>query len=60
MMGILTSFGSLARAVGPIMVTLIYQSYGHRVCFISTSIYMFLTIILILITFKRFKPYSED
>lgn len=44
--------------VGPIVVTLLYESYGHRICFIFLSVLILLTNILIAVTYKRYKPYS--
>ncbi|KAJ8298001.1 hypothetical protein KUTeg_024532, partial [Tegillarca granosa] len=43
-MGLLTASGSLARTLGPIFVSQIYNSYGPRVTFIAVSILVLLTI----------------
>lgn len=58
MMGILTSFGSLSRAVGPIVVSYLYGLYGPRVSFISLSGIVILAIVIIILTFKRYEPYK--
>ncbi|RNA24089.1 Major facilitator superfamily domain-containing 8 [Brachionus plicatilis] len=58
MMGILTSCGSLSRAVGPIVVSYLYGLYGPRVSFISLSGIVILAILIIVFTFKRYEPYK--
>ncbi|CAF0817949.1 unnamed protein product [Brachionus calyciflorus] len=58
MMGILTSCGSLSRAIGPIVVSYLYGLYGPRVAFVSLSGVVVLAILIILLTYKRYEPYK--
>ena len=58
MMGLLTSFGSLSRALGPIVVSYLYGAYGPRVSFISLGSVIFLAILIICFTYKRYEPYK--
>ena len=57
MMGWLTASGSLARTIGPIFVSQIYNDYGPRVTFIAMIIIVFLTTVLYLLVFKRLVPF---
>jgi ceroid-lipofuscinosis MFS transporter 7 len=49
MMGWLTASGSLARTIGPIFVSQVYNDYGPRVTFIAMIIIVFLTTVLYLL-----------
>lgn len=57
-MGLLTASGSLARTLGPIFVSQIYNSYGPRVTFIAVSILVLLTIGLLGLVFRKLVPFS--
>jgi ceroid-lipofuscinosis MFS transporter 7 len=57
MMGLLTSCGSLARTVGPIAVSYLYDYYGPRYTFISLAVLNLAVIITIISSYKRYKPY---
>ncbi|CAC5362112.1 MSFD8 [Mytilus coruscus] len=58
MMGWLTASGSLARTVGPIFVSQVYNAYGPRVTFVSMIIIVFLAILMLLGVFKRLVPFT--
>lgn len=58
MMGWLTASGSLARTIGPIFVSQVYNDYGPRVTFIAMIIIVFLTTVLYLLVFKRLVPFK--
>jgi hypothetical protein len=58
MMGILTSVGSLARALGPIFVSLQYSVYGPRVSVLFLLSFIVLAFVIIAISYKRLKPYQ--
>ncbi|XP_064404673.1 major facilitator superfamily domain-containing protein 8-like isoform X2 [Halichondria panicea] len=60
MMGILTAAGSLARALGPMCVTALYQHFGPTVTFSSVVGLMAAAILLLLFTSYRLKPYSSN
>ena len=57
-MGILTSVGSLARALGPIFVSLQYSVYGPRVSVLFLLSFIVLAFVIIAISYKRLKPYQ--
>ena len=57
MMGILTSFGSLSRTVGPVAVSYIYDEFGPRITFASLASLVFFMILIIIFTYKRYEPY---
>jgi MFS family permease len=57
-MGILTSFGSFSRAVGPVVVAYLYGSFGPRVSFIVLACIVFIAITIICLTFKKYEPYK--
>ncbi|XP_062616053.1 major facilitator superfamily domain-containing protein 8-like [Saccostrea cucullata] len=60
MMGFLTASGSLARTVGPIFVSLIYNSFGPRVTFLSLCGMIILTLGWITFVFKRLVPFRFE
>ena len=53
MMGIFTSAGSLARAVGPIIVGFLYKHWGPRVMMIFMLVVVLSAIIIVLVNYKR-------
>uniref|UniRef100_A0A2C9KCS2 Major facilitator superfamily (MFS) profile domain-containing protein n=1 Tax=Biomphalaria glabrata TaxID=6526 RepID=A0A2C9KCS2_BIOGL len=57
-MGWLTASGSLARTVGPIYVSQVYDLFGPQVTFGSCCGIVFLTICFYLIVCKRLVPFS--
>ncbi|ESP02723.1 hypothetical protein LOTGIDRAFT_138023, partial [Lottia gigantea] len=57
-MGWLTAAGSAARAIGPVFVTQIYNSYGPRVTFSACCGILLATILFICIISKRLVPFS--
>ena len=56
-MGCLTAAGSLARTLGPVFVSQVYDAYGPRVTFISMCAMIVLTIVGLLFIFRRLVPY---
>lgn len=58
MMGILTGVGSLARALGPIVVSELYGGYGPRISLIFLIALISAALILIASNYKRFKEYN--
>ena len=59
MMGVLTGVGSLARALGPIVVSMLYGKEGPRISFIFLLSLISAAITLIAFTFKRYKEYNS-
>jgi ceroid-lipofuscinosis MFS transporter 7 len=57
MMGVLTGVGSLARALGPIVVSILYSGYGPRISLIFLISLITSALILLSLTYKRFKEY---
>ncbi|KAH9488155.1 Major facilitator super domain-containing protein 8 [Bulinus truncatus] len=57
-MGWLTASGSLARTVGPIYVSQVYDSYGPQITFGSCCGFIVATICFYLIVFKRLVPFE--
>lgn len=53
MMGIFTSAGSLARAVGPIAVGFLYKHWGPRVLMIFMLVVVFTGILVALVNYRR-------
>lgn len=58
-MGYLTATGSLARTLGPIFVSQIYDAYGPRVTFASACAVLLLTVGLCLLSYRRLLPFSD-
>jgi len=56
-MGLLTASGSLARTLGPVFVSEVYDAYGPRVTFISMIVEVVLTIVGLALVFKRLVPF---
>lgn len=59
MMGILTAAGSLARALGPMGFSVLYQHYGPYVTFGTVVGIMALTILFILVISPRLVAYER-
>ncbi len=59
MMGLLTAAGSLARALGPMAFSALYQHFGPYVTFGSIVGLFGATILLILIFSPRLVPYER-
>lgn len=57
-MGWLTASGSLARTVGPVYVSQVYDSFGPQVTFGSCCGFIVVTIVFYLIVFRRLVPFS--
>ncbi|XP_053400186.1 major facilitator superfamily domain-containing protein 8-like [Mercenaria mercenaria] len=57
-MGWLTAAGSLARTLGPVFVSQVYDAYGPRVTFVSLIGIIILTIAGFGIFFKRLVPFK--
>jgi ceroid-lipofuscinosis MFS transporter 7 len=58
MMGFLTSAGSLARGMGPLLITLLYQHKGPEITFATVVGLIVFTIIVFLIFYRRIVPYK--
>lgn len=59
MMGLLTASGSLARALGPMSTSMLYQHYGPYVTFGTVVGVLVLTIVFILVCSPRLVPYQR-
>lgn len=59
MMGLLTAAGSLARALGPMSTSVLYQHYGPYVTFGTVVGVLVLTILFILVSSHRLVPYHK-
>jgi len=55
-MGLLTTSGSLARVVGPILISFIYKKYGTWFTFGIITSSLLISLILTLISYKRLGP----
>lgn len=55
-MGVLTAVGSFSRITGPIFVSFIYAAYGTYACFGLLAVFMFISLVSIIVTFKRLVP----
>lgn len=60
MMGIFTSAGSLARAVGPITVGFLYKNWGPRALMIFMLAVVLTSIIVVVFNYKRLDVEAED
>lgn len=58
-MGWLTASGSLARALGPVFVSQVYDAYGPRVTFISVIGIIVLAVVILLVIYKRLVPFGS-
>ena len=59
MMGVLTAAGSLARVVGPMFVTFMYDKLGPQITFATIDGIVFTAIILLMIVYYRLVPYGQ-
>ncbi|XP_052795979.1 major facilitator superfamily domain-containing protein 8-like [Mya arenaria] len=59
-MGWLTASGSLARTLGPVFVSQVYDAYGPRVTFIAMLVLIVITIGGFVAVFRRLVPYSRN
>ena len=59
-MGALTASGSLARVMGPIFVTYVYNAFGLYVTFGIIEILTIITLILNLVYYKKMVPFQLD
>ena len=59
MMGFLTSAGSLARGMGPLLITVLYQLKGPAIAFATVVGMVGVTIIVLLIFYRRLVPYRS-
>ena len=58
-MGALTSFASLSRAAGPVVVSTLYRTYGtYTVMFLTLSM-LVLAFIFKVMVFKRLVPFGQ-
>lgn len=57
-MGWLTAAGSLARTLGPVFVSQVYDAFGPRVAFTAMSAIIIITVIILLIVYKRLVPFK--
>lgn len=58
-MGALTAGGSLARVLGPIFVTFVYQNLGTYATMGIVTGSMVLSLIITLLTYKRLVPFKN-
>lgn len=58
MMGFLTGAGSLARGLGPLVITLIYQHKGPAITFATVDSVVSISIIVLLVFYCRLVPYK--
>ena len=59
MMGVLTAAGSLARVVGPLFVTFMYDKLGPQLTFATIDGIVATAIILLMIFYYRLVPYGK-
>ncbi|XP_033742789.1 major facilitator superfamily domain-containing protein 8-like isoform X2 [Pecten maximus] len=57
MMGLLTGSGSLARTLGPVFVSQVYNAYGPRVTFSATCGIVFVSLCGCISVFKKLIPF---
>ena len=57
MMGFLTAAGSLARGMGPLIITILYQHHGPAITFATVNGLIGIAIIVLLIFCRRLIPY---
>lgn len=56
MMGWLTAAGSLARTLGPLFVSTMYDQFGPRWTFVSSSSFVVVGLIALLWLYRRIVP----
>ena len=59
-MGLLTMSGSFARVLGPIFLVWIYSSYGTIAAFYLIAGLQAVSIVLLVITYKKLVPPGQD
>ena len=59
-LGILTATGSAARAAGPFLVGWLYNDYGTYWTFGISFIWLGISVILLLVSYKRLVPYQSN
>ena len=59
MMGVLTAAGSLARVVGPMFVTFMYDTFGPQITFATNDGIIATAIVLLMILYYRLVPYGH-
>ena len=55
-MGVLTTSGSLARVLGPIVLAWVYELFGMYITMGLIVIVLSVGLFLVIITYKRFSP----
>ena len=55
-MGAFAGFGSLARVLGPIIVTNAYTQIGPRWTFFSLDVVLLITLAILFYNYRRFVP----
>ena len=60
MMGFLTAAGSLARAMGPLLITILYQHKGPAITFATVVGVIGVSIIVLLLFCRRLVPYRPS
>ena len=60
MMGFLTGAGSLARAMGPLLITLLYQHKGPSITIATVVGVIGVSIIVLLLCSRRLVPYRPS
>ena len=58
-LGILTATGSAARAAGPFLVGWVYNDYGTYWTFGISFIWLGISVILLIVSYKRLVPYQK-
>ena len=58
MMGFLTSAMSLARGLGPLVITLLYQHKGPVITFATLDAVVGVSIVVLLVFYRRLVPYK--
>ena len=60
MMGVLTAAGSLARMVGPIFVSTLYEHTGPEVTFATVDGIVGIGILILLVFFTKLVPFKMN
>lgn len=58
MMGVLTAAGSLARSLGPVFVSTLYEKTGPEVTFAAVVGVVYISIVFMAIFYHRLLPYG--
>jgi MFS family permease len=59
MTGILFMVGSIARTIGPIIVSILFDHYGPEITWIMEIVVLSFTIALWIIFYKKMKPFKN-